>query len=193
MATTPKLQRWTYDEYARLPEGDGNRYEIIAGEMVVSPSPHHQHQLASVRIAGIFENFTHEHGIGQIYAPVVVLLSATDYLVPDLVFLKHDRRGIRSDRGFEGPPDLAIEITSPSSAFRDRGLKRERYALFGVPLYWVVDVTLQQIEVYRLAEDPDGPAEIVTDTLVWHPVAGGPALALSVPFVVDAEGEPRLA
>jgi Uma2 family endonuclease len=68
-------------------------------------------------------------------------------------------------------------------------VKRERYAVFGVPLYWVVDIKLQQIEVYRLAEDPDGPAEIVTDTLVWHPGPGGPALTLSVPFVVDAEGD----
>jgi Uma2 family endonuclease len=188
MAAKPALQQWTYDEYARLPD-DGNRYEIIAGEVHVSPSPNYRHQLALIRIAGIFENFTRDHGVGQLYGPVDVLLSATDYLIPDLVFLKHERRGIRTDRGFEGPPDLAIEIISPSSILRDRGLKRERYALFGVPLYWVVDVALQQIEVYRLAEDPNGPAEIVTDTLVWHPVPGGPALTLSVPFVVDAEGD----
>jgi Uma2 family endonuclease len=183
MATKPALQRWSYAEYARLPD-DGNRYEVIAGELYVSPSPNYRHQLARVRITGIFENFTREHGIGQIYGPVDVLLSGTDYLAPDLVFLKHERRGIRSNRGFEGPPDLAIEIVSPSSSFRDRGLKRERYALFGVPLYWVVDVALRQIEVYRLGEDPNGPAEIVTDTLVWYPVPGGPALTISVRFVV---------
>jgi Uma2 family endonuclease len=188
MATKRAPKSWNYAEFARLPD-DGKRYEIIAGELVVSPSAHFRHQLASVRITGIFENFTREHEIGQIYGPVDVLLSSTDYLVPDLVFLKHDRRGIRTRRGFEGPPDLAIEIISPSSSFRDRGVKRERYALFGVPLYWVVDIKLQQIEVYRLAEDPNGPAEIVTDTLVWHPVPGGPALTISVPFVVDADGD----
>jgi Uma2 family endonuclease len=188
MATKPAPKRWTYAEFARLPD-DGNRYEIIAGELYVSPSPNYRHQLASVRITGIFENFTREHGIGQIYGPVDVLLSGTDYLAPDLVFLKHGRRGIRSNRGFEGPPDLAIEIVSPSSSFRDRGLKRERYALFGVPLYWVVDIKLQQIEVYRLADAPNEPPEIVTDTLVWHPVPGGPALTLSVPFVVDDQGD----
>jgi len=183
MATQHALQQWTYDEFARLPD-DGKRYEIIAGELVVSSSPHHKHQLASIRITGVFENFTREHGVGQLYGPLDVLLSGSDYLVPDLVFLRRDRRGILSDRGLEGPPDLVIEIVSPSSSFRDRGLKRERYALFGVPLYWVVDVALQQIEVYRLAEDPNGPAEIVTDTLVWYPVPGGPALTISVRFVV---------
>jgi Uma2 family endonuclease len=183
MATKPALQQWTYAEYARLPD-DGKRYEIIAGEVHVSPSPHYRHQLAGIRITGIFENFTREHGIGQLYGPLDVLLSGSDYLIPDLLFLRHDRRAILSDRGLEGPPDLVIEIVSPSSILRDRGLKRERYALFGVPLYWVVDVALQQIEVYRLAEDPNGPPEVVTDTLVWHPVSGGPALTISVPFVV---------
>jgi Uma2 family endonuclease len=185
MATKPALQRWTYAEYARLPD-DGNRYELIAGELVVSPSPHHRHQLAGMRISGIFENFTRDRGIGQLYGPLDVLLSESDYLIPDLVFLKHDRRAILSDRGVEGPPDLVIEIVSPSSSLRDRGVKRERYALFGVPLYWIVDVTLGQIEVYRLADDPGGPAQIVTDTGVWHPVPGGPALTLSVPFIIGA-------
>jgi Uma2 family endonuclease len=69
MATKPALQEWTYAEYARLPD-DGNRYEIIAGELYVSPSPHYRHQLALVRIAGIFETFTREHGVGQLYGPV---------------------------------------------------------------------------------------------------------------------------
>lgn len=189
MATKPAPKHWTYAEFARLPD-DGKRYEIIAGDLVVSPTPHYRHQLASVRIIGIFEKFTREHGIGQLYGPVDVLLSGTDYLVPDLVFLKHERRGeILSDRGFEGPPDLAIEIVSSSSSFRDRGVKRERYALFGVPLYWVVDIELRQIEVYRLADDPNRPPEIVADTLVWHPIPGGPALTLSVPFVVDDQGD----
>jgi Uma2 family endonuclease len=189
MATKPTPKHWAYAEFARLPN-DGKRYEIVAGELVVSSSPHYRHQLASVRITGIFENFTREHGIGQLYGPVDVLLSGEDYLVPDLVFLKHERRAeILSDRGFEGAPDLAIEIISPSSASRDRGVKRERYALFGVPLYWVVDIKLQQIEVYRLAEDPNGPPEVVTDMLVWHPIPGGPALTVCVPFVVDDQGD----
>jgi Uma2 family endonuclease len=187
MTTKPALRHWRYAEFARLPD-DGKRYEIIAGELVVSPSPHHRHQLASIRIAGVFENFTRDHGIGQIYGPLDVLLSGSDYLIPDLVLVRHERRAILSDRGLEGPPDLVIEIVSPSSSLKDQGLKRERYALFGVPLYWVVDTTLRQIEVYRLAEDPSGPAQVVTDTLIWHPVPGRPALTLSVPFVVDAEG-----
>jgi Uma2 family endonuclease len=187
MATKPAIQHWTYAEYARLPD-DGNRYEVVAGEVFVTPSPHPKHQLAVGRISGLFEAFTRAHGVGQLYpGPIDVLLSESDYLVPDLVFVREERDGIISDRGLEAAPDLVIEIISPSTGARDRGLKRERYARFGVPLYWIVDVARQHVEVYRLAEDPNGGPEIVRDDLVWHPTPGGPALTLPVPFIVGAD------
>ena len=186
MATKPAFQQWTYAEYARLPD-DGNRYEVIAGELVVSPSPRPKHQRASVRLSFALEGFTQTSGLGEIYAaPTDVLLSDGDYLVPDLVFVRRERAGIISERAIESAPDLVIEIISPSTALRDRGIKRERYALFGVPLYWVVDVELRQIEVYRLSESPYEPVEIATDKLVWQPVEDGPSLTLSVPYIVGA-------
>jgi Uma2 family endonuclease len=191
MATKPALQQWTYAEYARLPD-DGNRYEIIAGEAYMSPSPHPLHQKALIRLSAALEQFTQEHGIGEMYpGPIDVLLSGSDYLVPDLVFVRAERAGVVSDRGIESAPDLVIEAISPSTAMRDRGLKRERYARFGVPLYWIVDVELRHVEVYRLAENPDGPPEIVTDTLVWQPIPDGPSLTLSVPHIVGAAGRPN--
>ena len=186
MATKPALQHWTYAEYASLPD-DGNRYEIIAGEVFVSPSPHPKHQRALMRLMAALEEFTQEHGLGEIYpGPTDVLLAKTDYLIPDLCFVRTDRLSVISSRGIESAPDLVVEAISPSTAMRDRGLKRERYARFGVPLYWVVDVELGRIEVYRLVEDPDAPPEIVTGTLVWQPIAGGPSLTLSVPYIVGA-------
>jgi Uma2 family endonuclease len=189
MATKPALRHWTYDEYARLPD-DGNRYEIIDGELYMSPSPRWKHQLAVARITGEFQAFTKGHGIGQICpGPIDLLLADTDYLVPDLVFVLHEHKGIVTDRGIEGAPDLVVEIISPSSGMRDRGLKRERYARFGVPLYWIVDLERRQVEVHRLADDPNAEPEIVTGDLVWQPVAGGPSITLSVPFIVDAAGQ----
>jgi Uma2 family endonuclease len=186
MATKPALRHWTYDEYARLPD-DGKRYEVIAGDVYMSPSPHPRHQRALSRLNAALETFTQEHAIGDLYpAPTDVLLSEDDYLVPDMMFVRKERADIVTGRGIEGAPDLVIEVISPSSALRDRGLKRERYARFGVPLYWVVDVELRRVEVYRLAENPDLPAEIVSDTLVWQPIPGGPSLMLSVPHIVGA-------
>ena len=186
MASKPALQHWSYAEYARLPD-DGNRYEIIAGEVYVSPSPRPKHQRALMRLMAALERFTEEHGIGEVYpGPIDVLLSGADYLVPDLAFVRAERAGVISDRGIESAPDLVVEAISPSTAMRDRGLKRERYAHFGVPLYWVVDVQLQHVEVYRLAHDPNGAPEIVTGDLVWQPIPGGPSLTLSVPYIVGA-------
>jgi Uma2 family endonuclease len=190
MATKPALRHWTYDEYARLPD-DGSRYEIIDGELYMSPSPRWNHQRAVVRIAHLFETYTEEHGIGEICAgPIDLLLTDTDYLIPELVFVLHEHEGIITERGIEGAPDLVIEIISPSSGMRDRGLKRERYARFGVPLYWIVDLERQSVEVHRLADDPNGEPEIVTADLVWQPVPGGPSLTLSVPHIVGAAERP---
>lgn len=191
MATKPALQHWSYAEYASLPD-DGNRYEIIAGEVHVSPSPHPKHQRALMRLMAALEQFTQEHGMGEIYpGPTDVLLAKTDYLIPDFSFVRAGRLDIVSARGIESAPDLVAEAISPSTAIHDRGVKRERYAHFGVPLYWVVDVDLQRIEVYRLAEDPHGKPEIVTGDLLWEPIPGGPSLTLSVPYIVGAAARPR--
>ena len=190
MATKPAPRRWTYAEYARLPD-DGKRYEVIAGELVVSPSPAPTHQKALIRLSTALDQFTQQHRLGEMYpGPIDVLLSGVDYLVPDLVFVRAERTGVITDRGIEAAPDLVIEAISPSTAMRDRGLKRERYAHFGVPLYWVIDVELRHIEVYRLSEDPDGPAEIIRDALVWQPSSDGPSLTISVPFIVGPVTRP---
>lgn len=103
-----------------------------------------------------------------------------DYLEPDFVFVRGERRGIISDRGLEAAPDLVIEVASPSTAFRDRSLKRERYAHFGVPEYWIVDPQRAQVEVHRPAENPAAPFQIASETLDWQPIPGGPVLTLDV-------------
>jgi Uma2 family endonuclease len=107
-----------------------------------------------------------------------VVLSEGDYVQPDLVFVRRERGAKITDRGIEGPPDLVVEVLSPSTAFRDRGLKREGYAEFGVPGYWIIDPSAGCLEVYRLAEDPDHPALVTTESLDWQPVPGGPVVTL---------------
>lgn len=85
----------------------------------------------------------------------------------------------KTRRGIEGPPDLVVEILSPTTARQDRGIKRERYVLFGIPEYWIVDIDRRQVEVHRLSKGAD-QVTIVADRLVWQPVEGGPALELNV-------------
>jgi Uma2 family endonuclease len=184
MATQPaSTRRWTYTEFARLPD-DGNRYEVIAGELHMTPAPRPIHQKIVARLCTALDLFSQEHKLGEVFpGPIDVVFAEGDYLEPDLVFVRRDRRGIISDRGIEGAPDLVVEVVSASTAVRDRNLKRERYAWFGVPEYWVVDAEAGHIEVYRMLEDPTTP-RIDRDTLVWRLAPGAPALSISVPEVL---------
>lgn len=180
MATQSIARSWTYEEFARLPD-DGNRYEVIAGELYMTPSPRPVHQRVAFRLGHLIESFLEKHQLGGwvVTSPVDVLLAEGDYLEPDLVFVRRERKGIVTDRGVEAAPDLVVEVVSASTAERDRGIKRERYAWFGVPEYWVVDLEARHIEVYRMTEDPLHP-RIQREKVNWQPAFGGPVLEIDV-------------
>lgn len=180
MATQPAFRSWTYDDFARLPN-DGNRYEVIAGDLYMTPAPRPVHQRIAFRLGFLIESFLQQHDLGGWVAtsPVDVLFAEGDYVEPDLVFVRREREGIIGERGIEAAPDLVVEVVSDSTADRDRGIKRKRYAWFGVPEYWVVDVDAGHVEVYRMTVDPLRP-EIHRDVLSWQPALGGPALQIDV-------------
>lgn len=180
MATHPARRGWSYAEFARLPD-DGNRYEIIDGELCVTPAPRPLHQEMVGRLLETLRPFVRVHGLGRVYpGPIDVLLAEGDYLTPDLVFVRQEQLPTVTDRGVESPPDLVIEVISPSTALRDRGLKRERYARFGVPEYWVVDTQFNRVEVYHPGEDVSDPDVFSSGHLVWRPVDGGPELQIDI-------------
>lgn len=190
MSTQSAVLRWTYDEFARLPN-DGNRYEVIGGELYVTPSPTRLHQKIVTNIGFELEGFVRAHDLGEVYVgPYDVLFEEGDYLAPDLIFVRRDRLGILRERGAEGPPDLVVEVLSEKTAARDRKLKRERYAHFGVAEYWIVDPVACRIEIHRITDDPARRTQIVTDSFEWAPSPGGPVLTLKV---ADLIGFPRSA
>ncbi|HET7462032.1 MAG TPA: Uma2 family endonuclease [Longimicrobium sp.] len=180
MPTQPAVRRWTYDEFARLPD-DGNRYEVIGGELYVSASPRPIHQEISARISDLVRPFVKQNGLGRaLPGPIDIVFGEGDFLAPDYVFVRHDRTGIISERGVEGAPDLVVEIVSRGTKSRDRGIKRRRYAAFGVPEYWIVDWDRKHVEIYRDTDDKARQTEIATDSFDWEPVAGGPVLTIDV-------------
>lgn len=173
---------WTYSEFARLPSDV--RAEVIKGEAYETPaqSPYHQLVLGAV-LQAIYRFADADFGgPGEVFiGPVDVLLGEGDYIAPDLVWIRRERVGIISDRGIEGAPDLVVEVASPSTAHRDRGIKRERYAWYGVPHYWIVDPERRSVEVYRMLEDPVAPAVIARESFTWTPIPGAPSLEIDVP------------
>ena len=182
MEANSTRRRWTYADFTRLPSETSTRYEVIDGELFVTPGPALRHQGIVMHLASQLHVFARSHDLGQVFTgPLDVLFAEGDYFEPDIVFVQKDRAELLSERGVEGPPDLVVEILSPSTAARDRGIKLERYRLFGVPEYWVVDPDARTVEVWRLAENPRDPCVIgAADTLRWTPVSGGVTLQVPV-------------
>lgn len=182
MEAKPGRMRWTYSEFARLPSEGSTRYEVIDRELVVTPGPSTRHQRVVTRLVSALHAFVVAHDLGEIFpGPVDVLFAEGDYLEPDLVFVAREHAHLVSDRGVEGPPDLVVEIASPSTAGRDRGIKLDRYRLFGVPEYWVADPEARTVDVWNLAA---GAVEPVvwgsSDTFLWAPGEGSAVLEVPV-------------
>lgn len=174
--------RWTYSEFARLPSGGSERHEVIAGELLVTPAPAVRHQAIVTELGRVLGNHVRRSDLGTpLVGPVDVLFAEGDYLEPDLVFVAASREELLSDRGVEGAPDLVVEVTSPSTEARDRGVKLERYRHYGVGEYWIVDPERRTVEVWRLAEDAEAADVLGTEeVLAWTPVAGAGTLELAV-------------
>ncbi len=183
--STGATPEWTYAEYARLPD-DGNHYEVINGEVCVTPAPGIPHQRAAARLFRFLSDYVDEHRIGEVLWDVDVLFVSGQFLRPDMVFVPPGAE--LSDRGVESPPALVVEVLSPHSKRIDRLKKPLRYRDFGVPEYWVVDPEARRIERYGLSADA-GP-DICDEILRWQPSPATPALELSVPAVFGGHIDP---
>src|SRR5215475_12745552 len=144
----------TVDDLEAMPE-DGNRYEVIEGELFVSCAPGLPHQLVTANILHQFMNYLEDHPIGRIVPTPGLILSKYSGVVPDLVFYSHGRGKeiIAKDR-LNAAPEIVIEILSPGieNIARDKVAKRQLYAKHGVSEYWIVDSKARAIEVCRLSE-----------------------------------------
>ena len=123
MATTTQgAVRQTYKDYCATP--DDERYELFNGNLMMVPAPNMKHQKVLFRLARKLDNFTEEHELGNVYvAPCDVVLSDTDVVQPDVLFISRAREHTLTDENVRGAPDLVIEILSPSTADRDLGYK----------------------------------------------------------------------
>lgn len=134
---------------------DGNRYELIDGEIYMSRAPNIFHQDIILNLAFAIRTYLLSNNIGRVMSGIGVILSDYDAVIPDLVFVTHERFAeIERDGRLTAAPDLAIEVVSQGTENerRDRFLKRKLYGRYAVKEYWIVDPQSRSLEVY-LARD----------------------------------------
>lgn len=151
-AQWPAQGQWTYEDYAHLPD-DGWRYEVIRGELHMTPAPNTKHQVIVRNIGFAIMLFLRRFALGEIlFAPIDVLLPArlATPVQPDIIFIASSRLDIVKDQHVEGPPDLIVEVLSPTNWLDDRRTKYQVYAESGVREYWIVDPTTRLLEVFVL-------------------------------------------
>jgi Uma2 family endonuclease len=181
------VKRWTREEVLALPD-DGNRYELIDGELLVSPSPRALHQLAVWALYDRIRPYVGEHRIGLTgLAPSDLDLESGQSVQPDLfvVSLREGRQP--TDWPEFGIPLLVAEVLSPSTALADRTKKRRGYQRSRVGEYWIVDVDARVIERWR--PDDERP-EILAEQIEWQPNPAVAPLAIDlVDYFRDVWGE----
>jgi Uma2 family endonuclease len=182
IALVPEEGTLTYADLAAFPD-DGLRRELLDGELIVSPSPFVRHQEVLGRLYLAFGGHVAEHGGGKVYvAPLDVVLSDRNVVEPDLLFVGEEQLAILTEKNIQGAPALAVEVVSNSRI--DRVRKRDVYARFGIPEYWVVDPDADRVEIYRLDGDRYAKPEIfeVGDELFFD---GLPGLRVSLSSLFD--------
>jgi Uma2 family endonuclease len=134
------LRPLTYADLLDMPD-DGQRYEIIGGELIVNPAPRRDHQLVVADVTWIVEQFLRMTDWGTaIPHPVDVYLGENDIVQSDLVVIANARLHIYRPEGIvDEPPDLVVEVLSPSTRRTDLVRKMALYARSGVPEFWVFD------------------------------------------------------
>jgi len=147
----PNVIRLNYRDYCALPE-DGRRYEILDGDLFMSPAPGVNHQRILMRLARILADHVDAAGLGEVFiAPLDILLGEHDIVQPDIVFVATANQVVVTEKHIRGVPDLLVEITSPSRPELDTRDKRVVYARCGVPCYWIVDPSERRVSELKLA------------------------------------------
>jgi Uma2 family endonuclease len=152
MALQKPAGTWTYEDLFSLPD-DGKRYEIIEGDLYEMPSPSWDHAITTLNLLMLLTPIIESLGGWIVSAPLDTFFQGADPVQPDIVVLLPDSAAHPTTRGVQGPPDLLIEVLSPSNRSYDLLLKRSLYAQAGVREYWIVDPTNRTVEVLALDFD----------------------------------------
>lgn len=169
MAMSMPAKAWTLEELHRLPD-DGNKYELIRGELFVTPPPSVDHEEVLARLSSILDRYAEKYGLGRVYHPRAVIRFEGSEAEPDLM-VRAVPPGVHGNAWEKLPPPLlVVEAISPTTRRRDLVNKKEYYLAAGAGEYWVLDSERREVHVIRR-----GAQDVVArESLVWRAAAGEP-------------------
>jgi Uma2 family endonuclease len=177
VATPARRRRWTVSEVLDIP-WDGQRREVLGGELLVTPAPVFLHQRAVFLLAMMLFPYARSIGGEVVALPGDIVLTPETLVQPDVFVAPRNPAVPLREWSQITELLLVVEIISPSTARRDRTFKRDYYQSRRIPEYWIVDTTARHIERWR----PDSSsAEVLREEIVWH--AAGAAAPLRVDLV----------
>ena len=172
MPATTKV--WTLEELHSLPD-DGNKYELIRGELFVTPAPTNDHETISARLTRLLDPYVAANDLGFVYHPRAVMQFEGSEVEPDLM-VRAPHPNPTSGWATAPTPTLVVEILSPTTRRRDHVHKRNLYMDAGVAEYWIVDPEAPTVRIARR----DAPDVVATEELQWSPAGTAAPLTLRV-------------
>lgn len=169
MAMSMPAKAWTLEELHRLPD-DGNKYELIRGELFVTPPPSVDHEEVLARLSAVLTAYVEKHRLGRVYHPRAVIRFEGSEAEPDLMVRAVPTGSHGNAWEKLPPPSLVVEVLSPFTRRRDLLEKREYYLDAGVAEYWVLDGERREIRVVRRGVED----LLIRDVLVWGAVPEDP-------------------
>ena len=167
---------YTADMVRAFPE-DGNRYEVVHGELLVTPAPRPWHEIVQGRLALALEAYLREQPVGHLFGSRSDISWSPDTLVSPDLFVAPLEEARTLDWSKMQHLLLIAEVLSPSSTRFDRFVKRRRYQEAGVPVYWIVDPDERMVEIWTPA---DAFPAFERERLAWHPVGAGRPFAIEL-------------
>ena len=166
MGMPAQKSEWTAEMVRALPD-DGNRYEVLDGELSVTPAPSYRHQAVLARLYDRINPYVEQHALGWTrWSPADIEFSPRTAVQPDLFVVPNDGRG--EPRSWKDVKRLllVVEGLSPSTASTDRLDKRPTYQKANIPEYWILDIDSRLVERWRPTDDRP---EVIAGVLEWHP------------------------